>query len=137
MRKKKVHDSESPFHNIHCIWLSLLFYANGERKALLHELCVSRSRLPLLRMRCNGPRLIQTFRYDHRAICTIQTGDFYQVETVVCPVQVSYVEGRKSRGDLSVLWSAMQRSSTCTCAYELFNARTNQRSSRRRCLPPD
>lgn len=61
-------------------------------------------------MHRDGPGLVQTFRYDHRAICTVQTRDFYQIETVVCPVQVSCVDGRESSGDYSVLRRVIQRS---------------------------
>lgn len=61
-------------------------------------------------MHRNGPGLVQTFRYDHRAIGTIQTGDFYQIETVVCPVQVSCVDGRESSGDYPLLRCVIQRS---------------------------
>lgn len=45
--------------------------------------------LPFLWMYSDGPRLIKSFRYDHWTVCTIQTGDFYEIETMVCPIQVS------------------------------------------------
>lgn len=70
------------------------------------------SGLPLLWMHSNGPRLIEAFRYDHWAIGAVQTGDFYQIETMVCPVQVSCVEERKNRQDLLIPGSATERAWT-------------------------
>lgn len=48
--------------------------------------------LPLLWMYSDGPGLVQSFRDYHWAVRTAETGDFYQVNAVVRPVQISCVE---------------------------------------------
>lgn len=67
--------------------------------------------LPFLRMDGDGPRLIQSFRYDHWAVRTIQTGNFDEIETVVCPIEVSWWTdgGKKSNnwmGKHKFYWSS-------------------------------
>lgn len=88
-------------HTVSFMCFSLLFFfarfahrrqnkynCNNNKKNLK---CGQKSHgLPFLRMDGDGPRLIQSFRYDHWAVRTIQTGNFDEIETVVCPIQVSW-----------------------------------------------